>query len=74
MHEALERSIRYVFEELTLHRIMSNYMPVNTRSAKVLERLGFEKEGYAKNYLLINDRWEDHILTALSYERWSSYL
>jgi len=70
MHEALQASIRYIFEGLRLHRIMANYMPVNVRSAKLLERLGFEKEGYAKQYLLINGKWEDHVLTALTIEKW----
>jgi ribosomal-protein-alanine N-acetyltransferase len=70
MFEALEASIKYVFEELGIHRIMANYMPINARSAKLLYRLGFIIEGYAKNYLLINDQWEDHILTALSIEQW----
>lgn len=70
MFEALEASIKYVFEELGLHRIMANYMPINLRSAKLLHRLGFMIEGYAKNYLLINGQWEDHILTALSIEQW----
>lgn len=70
MFEALEASIKYVFEELSLHRLMANYMPINTRSAKLLYRLGFIIEGYAKNYLLINGQWEDHILTALSIEQW----
>lgn len=70
MSEALQASIRYVFEELHLHRIMANYMPSNIRSAKLLQRLGFTIEGYAKNYLLINNKWEDHVLTALSIEQW----
>lgn len=70
MYEALEASINYVFEDLKIHRIMANYMPINTRSAKLLYRLGFIIEGYAKNYLLINGQWEDHILTALSIEQW----
>lgn len=70
MYEALNASITYVFHELRLHRIMANYMPLNTRSAKLLNRLGFSIEGYAKNYLLINGKWEDHVLTALSAEQW----
>lgn len=72
MFEALEASIKYVFEEVSIHRIMANYMPINTRSAKLLHRLGFIIEGYAKNYLLINGQWEDHILTALSVEQWQN--
>ncbi len=70
MFEALETSIRYAFEELNLHRIMANYMPANIKSAKLLDRLGFTIEGYAKNYLLINGQWEDHILTSLTIEEW----
>lgn len=72
MHEALERAIRYIFEELQLHRIMANYMPINLRSAKLLNRLGFAFEGYAKHYLQINGQWEDHVLTALSLEEWKA--
>lgn len=30
-----------------------------------LEHLGFEREGYAKAYLNIGGRWQDHVLTAL---------
>lgn len=70
MTEALKVSIQYVFDELSIHRIMANYMPINIRSAKVLQRLGFKIEGYAKNYLLVNSKWEDHVLTALSKEEW----
>ncbi len=72
MFEALQRAIQSIFEDLHLHRIMANYMPTNLRSAKLLERLGFVIEGYAKDYLFINHRWEDHVLTALTDERWKS--
>lgn len=72
MFEALEASIQYMFEELGIHRIMSNYMPKNKRSAKLLQRLGFTIEGYAKNYLFINNKWEDHVLTALIVEEWKT--
>ena len=59
-----------MFEDQNLHRIMANSMPVNLRSKKLLARLGFQKEGYAPEYLLINGRWEDHILTALMNQSW----
>jgi ribosomal-protein-alanine N-acetyltransferase len=65
MHEALQTGIRYMFETMNLHRIMANYIPDNVRSARLLERLGFEREGYAKAYLNIGGRWQDHVLTAL---------
>lgn len=66
MTEAVREVIRFAFEELKLHRIMANYMPRNDRSARLLERLGFEREGFAREYLYIRDRWEDHVLTALT--------
>ncbi|WP_311666215.1 GNAT family N-acetyltransferase [Paraburkholderia sp. WSM4177] len=36
---------------LQLHRVMANYRPDNLRSARLLERLGFENEGLARAYL-----------------------
>lgn len=64
MYEALEAGNRYIFEEMALNRIMANYMPRNERSGRLLERLGFVREGQAKKLLKINGKWEDHILTA----------
>ena len=55
----------FAFAELRLHRIMANYRPENTRSAQVLERLGFRREGIAHDYLFIDGAWRDHVLTAL---------
>jgi ribosomal-protein-alanine N-acetyltransferase len=65
MFEALNLTNDYVFEELGLHRIQAAYLPHNERSGALLERLGFEKEGFARRYLKINGVWEDHILTSL---------
>jgi ribosomal-protein-alanine N-acetyltransferase len=61
MTEALRRVIAYAFDELKLHRIEANVMPRNLRSRRVVEKLGFEEEGLAKQYLKINGVWEDHI-------------
>jgi ribosomal-protein-alanine N-acetyltransferase len=70
MSEALRIGIDYMFRERNLHRIMANYLPENTRSARVLEKLGFVIEGRAKAYLHINGRWQDHILTSLTNADW----
>lgn len=58
-------SIDYAFRKLQLHRIMANYMPHNERSGNLLKNMGFEREGYAKQYLQINGHWADHVLTSL---------
>ena len=65
MQEALRAAIDFVWQELQLHRIQANYMPTNARSGRLLRRLGFVVEGYARDYLLIDGVWRDHILTAL---------
>lgn len=70
MHEALTAAIAYVFDEMKLHRIMANYIPVNERSGCLLRRLGFTVEGYARDYLRIAGRWEDHVLTSLANPDW----
>lgn len=70
MSEAVGRAIQYLFEEENIHRIMANYMPSNVKSARLLSKLGFVIEGQAKQYLLINGQWEDHILTSLTNQKW----
>lgn len=71
MNEALTEVIRYAFEEMHLHRVMANYIPENQKSEKVLKKLGFTKEGYAKDYLFLAGKWQDHILTSLVHPNWS---
>ena len=65
MSEALRATNAFVFGALRLHRIMANYRPENERSARLLERLGFAREGLARDYLFIDGAWRDHVLTAL---------
>ncbi len=65
MKKIAGHAISYAFNDMKLHRIMANYMPKNDRSGGLLQSLGFEREGLAKDYLHINGQWEDHVLTSL---------
>ncbi len=65
MTEALRHVIQWAFDVLKLHRIHAGYLPTNTRSAQVLRRLGFNVEGYQRDYLYIDGAWRDHIQTGL---------
>jgi len=65
MYEALTAAIRHVFDGIGMHRVQANYLPTNERSGSLLRRLGFQVEGYARDYIFIRDEWRDHILTAL---------
>lgn len=70
MSEALQAVIDYCFTEMNLHRIMANYMPGNARSQRLLERLGFEREGFARDYLYLAGGWQDHVLTSITNPGW----
>jgi ribosomal-protein-alanine N-acetyltransferase len=65
MAEALEATNAFAFRTLRLHRIMASHRPENARSERVLGRLGFAREGLAKDYLFIDGAWRDHVLHSL---------
>ena len=66
MTEALRAALDHVFSELGFHRVEANYVPTNERSGRLLRRLGFTVEGYARDYLYIDGAWRDHVLTSLT--------
>ena len=69
MTEALQATNAYLFDAMRMHRIMANYRPENERSGRLLQRLGFEREGLARAYLFIDGAWRDHVLTSLVHPR-----
>lgn len=63
MTEALEATLVEVFGDRgRLHRVQANVVPTNVRSLALLDRLGFQREGVAPQYLFIFDEWKDHVL------------
>lgn len=62
MTEATQLVCNFAFDTVKLHRIEASCLPNNVPSIALLKRLGFEQEGYAKSYLEINGKWEDHLL------------
>ena len=64
MREAVGMLLPMAFNALRLHRIEAATMLKNFASMRVLEFVGFEREGLAHAYLKINGRWEDHLLYA----------
>jgi len=64
MSAGVRALIPFVFDTLRLHRLEAACMPTNQASIRILERAGFKREGYARKYLSIAGRWEDHLLYA----------
>ncbi len=50
------------FRQLGLHRIHTGVFPDNTRSMRVLRRLGFRTEGRARQHGLVDGRYRDLVL------------
>lgn len=65
MTHAVKAVIPFVFGTLRLHRIDAACLPTNQASIRLLEKVGFSREGYARRYLCIAGEWRDHLLYAL---------
>lgn len=68
MSEGLQLIADFAFHTLDLHRLNAACLPHNTRSQALLRRNGFMEEGFARNYIQINGKWEDHVLFGLPRE------
>lgn len=55
----------FVFDQLGLHRLEAACLPSNAASIRLLEKVGFTREGFARRYLRINGIWQDHLLYAM---------
>ncbi|MEX0751992.1 MAG: GNAT family protein [Xanthobacteraceae bacterium] len=64
MTDAVRVLLAFAFSTLRLHRIEAACIPTNTASIRLLEKTGFAREGYAREYLCINGSWQDHLLYA----------
>jgi len=65
MTGAVNAIVPFVFGTLKLHRIEAACIPANVASVRLLEKTGFRREGFARQYLCIDGVWQDHLLFAL---------
>jgi [ribosomal protein S5]-alanine N-acetyltransferase len=64
MTAAVRCLVPFAFASLRLHRLEAACIPTNAASIRLLEKTGFSREGYARQYLCINGLWQDHVLYA----------
>ena len=69
---AVASAVDFAMKSLGLNRIEAACQPNNERSTNLLEKIGFEREGLARDYLFINGDWRDHVLFALTARRFDS--
>lgn len=58
----------YLLQNLGLHRVEINIIPENSKSLRVVEKLGFRHEGLKRKFIHINGAWRDHYVFALIRE------
>jgi [ribosomal protein S5]-alanine N-acetyltransferase len=64
MSRALRALLPFSYNNLRLHRLEAACITTNVASIRLLEKSGFQREGYARQYLCINGMWQDHLLYA----------
>jgi ribosomal-protein-alanine N-acetyltransferase len=64
MTAAMRALVPHAFDSMRLHRLEAACIPTNAASIALLEKTGFQREGYAREYLCINGIWADHLLYA----------
>jgi ribosomal-protein-serine acetyltransferase len=62
----------YLFDELGLHRVVIQCGVGNLRSCAVPQRLGFTREGVAREAEWVNDSWVDLVVWSMLAEEWRS--
>jgi [ribosomal protein S5]-alanine N-acetyltransferase len=65
MTRAVAATVDFAFSRLRLHRVEAACIPENAPSIALLQRNGFQREGYARGFLKINGAWRDHVLFGL---------
>ena len=65
MSEAVQLTLNFCFETLNLHRVEAACLPSNSASRALLLKSGFKEEGLARQFLRINNQWQDHVTFAI---------
>lgn len=68
--EAALAVITFGFQKLGLHRIFANCHPANIASARVLQKIGMQQEGYLREHHWIKGEWQDSLLYAILEHEW----
>jgi ribosomal-protein-alanine N-acetyltransferase len=68
MREAGQEILRFAFTNIYLQRINAACLQHNQRSQNLLKSLGFAEEGFAKAYIQIDGKRQDHVLFGLNAE------
>jgi len=72
MSETLAAMIDYAFSGLGLHRLEADTDVNNTASLALLEKLGFQREGFFRERWYVNGQRQDSVMLGLLEQDWQS--
>lgn len=72
--EAMRLMLRFAFHELNLHRVQLTVFSYNEAAMRLYERLGFQREGVYREFLLRGGQRYDMILYGLLAHEWEAQL
>jgi len=65
MTEAINPIIHFGFNEMQLHRVEAFVSPANEPSLKLLNKLGFQQEGYLREHYFFDGKMQDSLVFSL---------
>lgn len=68
--ETAEALLTFGFTQLKLHRIFATCDPANVASARVLEKIGMQREGHLREHKWAKGCWRDSFLYAILENEW----
>jgi RimJ/RimL family protein N-acetyltransferase len=68
--EAAKIMVDYLFLSKEIMRVQACTDVRNTVSQKVLEKIGFKKEGIIRKYVFVSGEWRDALLYSILREEW----
>jgi len=66
----LRALLDFGFGELGAHRVYAKVYPGTVASQRLLEKIGFRREGHQVKDTFVRGAWEDSLLYAMLEEEW----
>jgi len=70
MTEAMGSVFDYAFNDLDFHRLEADTDPKNIASLALLEKFGFQREGYFRERWFVHGKWHDSVMLGLLRSEW----
>ena len=68
--EALQLMVDYLFLAKEIHRVQANTDPDNKASQRLLEKVGFKREGVSRKSSFVRGQWRDEYHYSILREEW----